>query len=468
LNNESAKSTSKDLRYVLKQKLCFKTKPDENGNYKWQFTKPWDTFTQDARHKLSTTIVSFKQNLRVINKTSNWYQRWEKQDDGSMKKIFEKQESGDHWAIRKPMHKETVTGLVQLRFKKTVQLSAALDQWEMIIDKSLKNQIRTLVKQGYDKLKLRKFFRELEDQWNGKVIAKVEVYYFENEMVASRTSVNEAYNTNFIKSITDTACQKIMLNHLEKYNEVKDGKVIEHPELAFSPDGLDEMNKNIAQLNDGKFHQPIYKVRSFEPKGNKFNVGTTGNKNKKFVEAAKGTNLFFAIYQNSDGKRSYESIPLNIVIERQKQGLNPVPESNEKGNFLLFYLSPNDLVYIPEENQYINEDYIRKDKIETSRLYRFIDSSDTTANFIPFTTSSLIFNLSKKDQDKVGKNYLIQNEYGVGSPQSKNQKSIEGIMIKDVCWKLHINRIGQIIAVNGKPVNIEPVKTEEFPTGVNL
>jgi CRISPR-associated endonuclease Csn1 len=287
-------------------------------------------------------------------------------------------------------------------------------------------------------------------------------------MVASRTSVNEAYNTNFIKSITDTACQKIMLNHLEKYNEVKDGKVIEHPELAFSPDGLDEMNKNIAQLNDGKFHQPIYKVRSFEPKGNKFNVGTTGNKNKKFVEAAKGTNLFFAIYQNSDGKRSYESIPLNIVIERQKQGLNPVPESNEKGNFLLFYLSPNDLVYIPEENQYINEDYIRKDKIETSRLYRFIDSSDTTANFIPFTTSSLIFNLSKKDQDKVGKNYLIQNEYGVGSPQSKNQKSIEGIMIKDVCWKLHINRIGQIIAVNGKPVNIEPVKTEEFPTGVNL
>jgi CRISPR-associated endonuclease Csn1 len=31
-------------------------------------------------------------------------------------------------------------------------------------------------------------------------------------------------------------------------------------ELAFSPDGIDEMNRNIKELNDGKEHQPIYKV----------------------------------------------------------------------------------------------------------------------------------------------------------------------------------------------------------------
>jgi CRISPR-associated endonuclease Csn1 len=452
LNNESAKSTSKDLRYDLKQKLCFKTKPDENGNYKWQFTKPWDTFTQDARHKLSTTIVSFKQNLRVINKTSNWYQRWEKQTDGSLKKVFVKQESVDHWAIRKPMHKETVTGLVKLRFKKTVQLAAALVQWELIVEKSLKNQIRTLVKQGFDKIKLRKFFRELEDKWDGKEISKVEVYYFENEMVASRTSVNEAYNTNFIKSITDTASQKIMLNHLEKYNEGKDGKIIEHPELAFSPDGLDEMNKNIVQLNDGKFHQPIYKVRSFEPKGNKFNVGTTGNKNKKFVEAAKGTNLFFAIYQNSEAKRSYESIPLNIVIERQKQGLKPVPEVNEKGDLLLFYLSPNDLVYIPNEDEKSSsliENLNKKQLIQETSIYKFVSCTENEGHFVPHFYSSP----------------LMKNEMGTNN---KSQNSISGIQIKAVCWKLQINRIGKIIAVNGKPVNIEPVITEEFPTGVNL
>ena len=79
----------------------------------------------------------------------------------------------------------------------------------------------------------------------------------------------------------------------------------------------------------------------YEPLGNKFNVGTTGNKGKKFVEAAKGTNLFFAIYRTEDGKRIYDTIPLNIVIEREKQGLLPVPDKDEKGNTLLFWLSPN-------------------------------------------------------------------------------------------------------------------------------
>jgi CRISPR-associated endonuclease Csn1 len=38
------------------------------------------------------------------------------------------------------------------------------------------------------------------------------------------------------------------------------------------------MNKNIVALNNGKGHQPILKVRTYEPKGNKFNVGSSGNK----------------------------------------------------------------------------------------------------------------------------------------------------------------------------------------------
>src|SRR5690606_27122378 len=77
----------------------------------------------------------------------------------------------------------------------------------------------------------------------------------------------------------------------------------------------------------------------------------TGNKISKFVEAAKGTNLFFGVYADKSGKRSYDTIPLNVVIERQKQGLPPVPENNEKGHRLLFSLSPNDLVYIPDDNE---------------------------------------------------------------------------------------------------------------------
>ncbi len=436
LNNESAKSTSKESRYDLKQKLCFKSKPDENGNYKWLFYKPWETFTQDAKQTLSTTIVSFKQNLRVINKTSNWYQKWERQEDGSLKKVFAKQETGHHWAIRKPMHKETVAGLVQLRFKKTVQLSPALDQWQMIVDKSLKSQIKTLVKQGFDKTMLRRFFKELDDKWDGKEISKVEIYYFENEMVASRTTVDESYNSAGIKSITDTASQKIMLNHLEKYNETKDGKIIEHPELAFSPDGLDEMNKNIVGLNNGKFHQPIFKVRSFEPKGNKFNVGNIGNKNTKYVEAAKGTNLFFAIYQNSEGKRSYESIPLNIVIERQKQGLKPVPETNEKGEQLVFHLCPNDLVYIRSK-----EDAIINPSIDFSNLS--FEQVNRVYKIVSFTGSRL-YGIA----NNIASSIVDKFEYG----QLNKLENIEGVSLKEACFKLQINRIGQITTLNGKPI----------------
>ncbi len=39
-------------------------------------------------------------------------------------------------------------------------------------------------------------------------------------------------------------------------------------------------------LNNGKFHQLIYKVRTYE-QADKFAVGQTGNKSTKFVEAAK-------------------------------------------------------------------------------------------------------------------------------------------------------------------------------------
>lgn len=67
-------------------------------------------------------------------------------------------------------------------------------------------------------------------------------------------------------------------------------------------------------------HLPIFKVRVYETIGNKFSVGVKGNKKDKYVEAAKGTNLFFAIYVDENGIRSYETIPLNIVIERLKQG----------------------------------------------------------------------------------------------------------------------------------------------------
>ncbi len=67
LNNESASKNAKISRQDLRQILCKKTKTDNLGNYQWLIDKPWDTFTQDMYSILSNIIVSFKQNLRIIN-----------------------------------------------------------------------------------------------------------------------------------------------------------------------------------------------------------------------------------------------------------------------------------------------------------------------------------------------------------------------------------------------------------------
>ncbi|MBW6491670.1 MAG: type II CRISPR RNA-guided endonuclease Cas9 [Lentimicrobium sp.] len=445
LNNQNAldKKKSKDQKQVAREDLrailCDKKYNNgSNSNYQWVFKQPWETFIPEAKQKLETTVVSFKQNLRVINKTTNKYEKYINKEGKWLKEKVE-QTTGDSWAIRKPMHKDTVAGHVNLRERKRVNLSAAIDKWEMLVDKNLKTKIKQLINEGFDKKKIVKFFADIEYKWMSKDVSKPELYYFSDEkemLVASRVSLDVSFNEAKINSITDTGIRKILLKHLEQKQN--------NPEVAFSPEGIEEMNQNLTDLNDGKPHQPIIKVRTFEPKGNKFSVGQSGNKKEKYVEAAKGTNLFFAIYLDKEGKRSYETIPLNIVIERQKQGLAPCPEVNADGLNLLFYLSPNDLVYVPTQDQLIQQGVILEDDILHNRIYKFMDSSDTIANFIPNSFATTIFKINKNEQLKLGIKYPIQNELGVGSPQSKNQKALTGEMIKDVCIKLRVDRLGNI------------------------
>ncbi|MFP4058940.1 MAG: hypothetical protein ACLFUC_00480, partial [Bacteroidales bacterium] len=91
--------------------------------------------------------------------------------------------------------------------------------------------------------------------------------------------------------------------------------------------------------------------------------------------------MFFVIYEgiNKDGEkvRQYDTIPLNVVIERQKQGLPSAPEKYfDKDNYeydLKFTLSPNDLVYVPSEEEIENPKFIDFSNLTTEqagRLYK--------------------------------------------------------------------------------------------------
>ena len=431
LNNDYAKSKQSDLRFDLRSRLCYKKNEETNPkNYKWMFHLPWDNIALDSKNILQSTIVSFKQNTRVINKTVNKTWQWKKDSDGKpIEKELVKQTKGDSWAVRKPLHKDTVKGVVNLRFRKKVQLNVAIDNADTIVHKPLKQKVKQLLSEGLDKKKIAKYFKDNSEIAGQLNVSKTEIYYFDNDLVASRVSLDESFTSKAIESITDTGIKKILLTHLQAFNETDSkGKIVEHPEIAFSPDGIDKLNKNITQLNNGKFHQPIFKVRVYENKGNKYTQGNTGNKTSKFVEAAKGTNLFFAIYADNDGKRKYSTIPLVEVAERLKQNLLPVPEKDDNGNNLLFYLNPQDLVYVPtneEKGTKLNITSKNLSANQAARIYKFVSCTDNEGHFVPYYYAAPIIN----------------NEMGTNN---KSQNTLDNVQIKDCCIKLTVDRLGNI------------------------
>lgn len=429
LNNEAAMSKNNVNRIQLQRKLRRFESVDvvRNGARQQiqvakEFLKPWDTFTVDVEGVLRKIVVSFKQNLRVINKTTNYYTRFK---DG--KKVVVPQTNGDAWAIRKPMHKETVFGEINLRRKKDVSLNVALKRPKDIIDRELRAKIVELLELSYSEKQIKKYFEENKDVWSDVNLKKISIYYFTKETKDRFFATRKSLDTSFTKEkilgqVADMAIQKILLRQLQKKSD--------SAELAFSPDGIDDMNRNIVELNGGKRHQPICKVRVYE-KADKFAVGQQGNKKKKFVEAAKGTNLFFAIYEEEqiDKKtgelvvvRSYDTIPLNIVIDRQKKGLPPAPE-NDNGVAPKYVLSPNDLVYVPTDNEIKSESI---NKISNDRVYKLVSANKKQAFFISSTVASVIV-------DKF--------EF---SSMNKQERALTDEMIKEVCIPIKVNRLGEI------------------------
>ena len=467
LNNEAAHSKHNANRYQLQRKLRRYETIVINGKEREvakEFILPWPTFASDALLTLQNIIVSFKQNLRVINKTTNIYQHY---DENGKKKPC-KQTKGDSWAVRKSMHKDTVFGEVNLRKKKTVSLNEAIQNPAAIVNKEFKKKVIALLNDGHDAKYIKKYLDENKEVWADINTSKIEVYYFTKDekkrngepkerYFATRKSLDTTFDRKKIEeSITDTGIQKILLAHLEANGN--------NPEQAFSPDGIDEMNRNIAALNNGKPHQPILKVRVYE-KADKFAVGKTGNKVKKFVEAAKGTNLFWAILgtertNKETGKpeiaRSYLTIPLPVMIDCQKllgakwkeniENYLKEKELIEPNAHLLFILSPNDLVYLPTKE----ESGENMTVIDINRIYKYIDPAMNTGNFIPFTAAKTVFSTKFTDQKKMGISYPIQDEFGIGSQASKSPRALTGEMIKETCVPIKVDRLGNIVELNGR------------------
>lgn len=405
---------------ALKLSVC--RKDPQHG---WVVKMPWVGFPDDVRRTLEGITASFKQRPRIVTKTTN---RYTKIVNGKRESV--KQST---YAIRKSLHKDTVWGEVKLcrRTESLVELSVAvkamreyLDQREAdpkaqptmkIADNDLRKEVRVQIADGWDDKEITKFFKEKKDG------NKVKVWTFGNgkRVFATRFLSNladifgkltdEAKIKDKIAEITDTGIQKILLNHLQMWPGGCD--------TAFSAEGLQWLNENISALNDGKRHKPILKVRRTEASEAKQPIGEAGNKNLKFVEADKGTNLFFAVYSDGNGGRAFATIPLRNAIDRRLQGRSIVPEVDEKGNKLLFSLSPMDLVYVPVHGETSIED--------KNRIYRLVSSRGRQAFFIPA-------NVAKVIADKKEFNSSNKIEY------------IGGLSIKSVCLPLNVDRLGNV------------------------
>lgn len=467
LNNEAAKSgTRYDLQNKLRAKSSYLDKQGNKHDVFTDFIKPWPTFTEDVYKTLQSIIVSFKQNLRVINKTTN---RYTVIHDG--KRVRVKQEKGDSWAIRKPLHKETVFGEVNLQLKKPIAIKKALTDINSIVNRELKEKIKEKKALGYTDKQIIDYLDKNKDIWSEVSDGKVEVYYYtkdtrdryfatryKNEITTYLGAAsNEVDAKNKIEKITDTGIQKILLHHL-----VNEGR---NPQKAFCPEGVERMNANIISLNDGKNHMPIKKVRVWT-KGEKFNLTDKGIKSSKFYNGDDGKNLHYIIYTRStNDTRNFLVVELQVSVECQKkygkywrehleQFLKEYGDDDKehKTNLfpldgkILYILSAGDLVYIPSD---IEKDISITD-LNPSHIYR-IRSFDFDMNkekgtyntvfyCIPHTTSKV---LPKKVIKRDGTE-KAESEFG---SVDKTQKDYLNRMIRDNCIPIQVDRLGNITKI---------------------
>ena len=106
-----------------------------------------------------------------------------------------------------------------------------------------------------------------------------------------------------------------------------------------------------------------------------------------------------------------------------------VPLKNAKGDKLLFSLSPNDLVYIPTEeelNDPNNFNLTQLTKEQVNRIYKVVSFTGNQCFMIRSDVATSIVN---------------KIEF---SSLNKMENSIEGIQVKSCCWKLEVDRLGII------------------------
>lgn len=433
LSNEASLPENKQARIVLSNLLReVKHYTDNEGKHqkKKVFIKPWPTFTKDMETALNDIVVSFKQNLRVINNSTNYTTK--RNTKGEKETNTQK----NNLVVRKSLHKDSIYGLVNLQMIKQVKLPVVLSNPERIVEKDLREKIKSLLAENKNEKQIRAFFKEQQEIWHEVNLNSIAMYYYTNETndryFAKRVALSSDFKAEHIEKITDSGIQEILRRHLELCGN--------NAEEAFSPEGIERMNQNILVLNNGKPHKPIYSVRKYESSEKKFAIGQTGAKKKQYVEAADGTCLYFAIYRSMiDGKekRSCYTIPLQIVIECQKKDYKNwkieldkwIRSNNEIDDSIELYalLSPGDLVYMPTYEEIANGEILWN----KNNVYKVVSFDNTNCYFVPhYVASSVIDKAEFTRHNKIPRVVFLDGD---------------NRLIREYCIPIQVDRLGNIL-----------------------
>lgn len=462
----------------LKQDLSFLL--DQAGKGQpgvYRFRLPWEGFVGDAVEALEGIVVSFKNRIRVFGRKKNMYLKYVLHPDGNREKIWQVQTLKKSTYVRKPISSPMPFGIIDLHFE-NVDILKALKDPERICSPELKSYIVARLSDFNNDIKAAAAFlkndkpavnfeRKLSnvDCFVKAQLRNIEfwkAFYIPSKIVDERLRglvirciAESSGNLEWaldrfceMESVTDRSQvlyrnASVLIRNVVATKKVTIGKDFTHdkidgmpdrqlaarfhehlrtfaiegktgPAIAFEGEGLENLFKSLGRTID--------KVSVYEAIGEKYPV------NMKAVQSEAGTNLYMAVYEkNGDaGNREYQSIPLRDIIEAKALGDGVFVENKEGYNH--FLLSPNDLVYLPEEGEEVGLIDWKKDRRElANKIYKLVSVNKGQAFFVPQTLSSMI---------------LDKEEFG---PLNKQEKSVCGKrMVKQFCIKLKVNRLGHI------------------------
>lgn len=334
---------------------------------------------------LQETVVTFKQNTRIMSPRQNLYQHWSA-DDG---RIVTTQESGLNdkrkWCLRLPAPSSTIYG------KRIVN-------GENFLSTKWGHSLEAFASVAKDKI------------------------------------------LSTINNVPDKAVRDILIKYLAYCNQ--------NPEVAFSPAGIAYMNEHIKEFTpNGKNHLPIYKVSLLQRTAKGHPLSPNGGVKSRQYSKDNGNVLCYfypdkVLVKTLDMFVRGEDMPDGYAFTLCANELVYVPTDEESQR--LESLKSQQSISISD----IGICTLEISRLYKAVSFDPSDCTSTVW-FTPVTFAQMLLNEKFNDNGHLVntkcKVVEIQGEFALTSEKAKGTREFYADrLVRDICWKVVLDRLGQI------------------------